>query len=79
MENEEFLRGYEAAYSEIFDVIKSGGHPEQCGGICRVCEVMRAVIEDTLINLGRVMSDDEFEAMAEIIAKVNVRMRNDQG
>ena len=77
MENEQYLRGYEAAYAEIYGAIDSEDHPRRCGGACRACGVMRSVIEDTLQNLGRVMNEEEFETMVQIIAKASLRAQDD--
>ena len=73
MASEEYLRGYEAAYAEIYAAIDSGDHPGICGGECRACGVMRSVIEDTLLNLGRILTEDEFATMANIMARASLR------
>lgn len=75
--NQDYLEGFEAAYAEIYTVIGSDDHPGECEGWCRPCQVIRAVTEDLLLRLGRVMTDDEFEAMAEIIAKMSLRMKGE--
>ena len=75
-ETPEFRRGYEAAYMEIYQAVRSKEHPEVCGGLCRPCGVRRAVIEDTLLALGRLMSEEEFETMVNIIGRINIRLDN---
>ena len=74
MPHPEYERGYEAAYFEIERAIESPQHPQICGGKCRACQVMRSFIEDLLLNLSGVMSEEEFEALVNILANVNRRL-----
>lgn len=77
MPKSEYQRGYDAAYAEIHEAIESQEHPKVCGGSCRACGVMRAYVEDLLINLGDLMTEEEFSTLAGILANVNVRLNND--
>ena len=52
------MEGYEAAYAEIYEAIKSEDHPRDYEGWCRACQVIRVVTQDLLLRLGRVMTDD---------------------
>ena len=62
--------GYEAAYTEIYAAIESDDHPRNCGD-CRACGVMRSVIEDAMMQLGRKLSVDELLTLSGILARVN--------
>lgn len=75
-ETHEYRRGFEAAHSEMWDAIE-GDHPNECGGTCWACEVMKAVIEDMLHTLSGIMTEDEFDAMAEVLAKMTHRLRGE--
>ena len=75
-ETPEYQRGFEAAHAEMWNAIE-GDHPNECGGVCWACVVMKAVIEDMLYSLSKIMSEDEFEAMAEILAKMTHRLRGE--
>ena len=75
-ETPECRRGFEAAHSEMWDAIE-GDHPNECGWKCWACEVMKAVIEDMLHTLSGIMTEDEFDAMAEILAEMTHRLRGE--
>ena len=70
MANNDYQRGYEAAYAEIYAAIDSDDHPARCGS-CRACGVMRTVLEDAMTTLGRKLSQDDFWALAAIIQRAN--------
>ena len=72
----EYRRGFEAAHSEMWAAI-DGDHPNECGGTCWACEVMKAVIEDALHTMNSIMTEDEFDAIAEILAKMTQRLRRE--
>ena len=69
----EYLRGYEEAYREIYAAIESDDHPRICGGACRPCGVVRTALETSLMEIGRMMTQEEFWAFTGIIAQVNRR------
>lgn len=78
VETPDYRRGYEAAFAEIHAVLASNDHPSVCGGTCHVCEVIQAFMGDALRTLARVMTDDEFEAVMEILARIGLRVRGEQ-
>ena len=69
----EYLQGYEEAYREIYATIESDDHPRVCGGACRPCGVVRTALETSLMEIGLMMSPEEFEVFTRIIAQVNQR------
>ena len=79
VETADYRRGYEAAFAEIHAALASNEHPAVCGGgPCHICEVIQAFIADTLRTLAKVMSDDEYEAIMEILARIGLRVRGEQ-
>lgn len=68
MRSEEFQRGYEAAYNEIYAAIKSADHPTNCGG-CRACDVFRALLTDIQEDMRRTLSQDEIDTVNAIMSK----------
>ena len=66
--NVNYEAGYNAAYAEIYATLDDEDHPRKCTG-CRPCEVMKATIEWTMRSLSRRLSQDEFYALARILAK----------
>ena len=44
--------------------------PRKCGH-CRACGVMRSVIEDAMMQLGRKLSVDELLTLSGILKRVN--------
>ena len=71
--NADYLKGYEEAYREIYATIESEDHPRICGGACRPCGVVRTALETSLMEIGRMMTQEEFWAFTGIIAQVNRR------
>lgn len=79
VETPDYRRGYDAAFAEIHAALASNEHPTVCGGgPCQICEVIQAFIGDTLRTLARVMTDDEYEGMIEILARIGLRVRGEQ-
>ena len=70
MDNDSFNQGVESAYAEIYAAIDSDDHPRICGGNCRPCWVMRATLEEFLLQLGQMMNPDDFQTFVGIIAKL---------
>lgn len=60
--------GYNAAHAEIYAALDDLDHPRRCDG-CRPCGVMKTSIEWAMRNLSRRLSQDEFYALARILAK----------
>ena len=60
--------GYNTAYAEIYATLDDLDHPRQCDG-CRPCEVMKATMEWAMRSLSRRLTDDEFYALARLLAK----------
>ena len=69
----EYFRGYEEAYREIYATIESDDHPRICGGACRPCGVVRTALETSLMEIGLMMTPEEFATFTGIIAQVNRR------
>lgn len=80
METPDYRRGYEAAFAEIHAALASNEHPTVCGGsgACEICGVIQAFIGDTLRTLAKVMTDEEYEGMIEILARIGLRIRGGQ-
>lgn len=73
MPDSEYQRGYDTALADIYAAINSDEHP--CNDTsCRICGVIRTVIEDTLLGLSNVMTEEEFTAMAKIISDMGIRL-----
>ena len=68
MANTDYERGYNDAYAEIYAAIDSDDHPANCG-TCRACGLMRTVLGESLMTLGRKLSQDDFWALAAIIKR----------
>ena len=68
--NSDYQRGYEEAYAEIYAAIDSDYHPRYCDG-CRACNLMRSVLEDALMTIGRMISPEDFATLAAIIQRAN--------
>lgn len=66
----EYQNGYEAAYAEIYAAINSEDHPRSCGR-CRACGVIRTVLEDTLMQLGRLLTEDEFDTLSAMLMRIS--------
>ena len=66
----DYQRGYEAAYAEIYAAINSEDHPANCGD-CRACGVMRTVLEESLMELGKKLSQEDFWSLAAILKRAN--------
>ena len=78
-ETPDYRRGYESAFAEIHAALASNEHPSVCGGgPCHICEVIQVFIGDTLRTLAKVMTDDEYEAVIEILARIGLRVRGEQ-
>ena len=75
MQNAEFIRGYEAAYTEMYAAINSNDHPRNCGS-CRACGVMRSVLEDAFSQLGSMLSEEEFQYLAGMMQRLGSRFGN---
>lgn len=75
MAQSEYERGYDAALAEIYAALNSDEHP--CGN-CRACGVIRSVIEDTLLSLANVMTEEEFTTIAKIISRLGIRVWESQ-
>ena len=65
-----YYQGYEAAYTELYAAIDSDDHPRNCG-VCRACGVIRTVIEDTFLKLGGLLTPEEFDTLAAMLARLN--------
>ena len=46
------MAGYKAAYAEIYVALDDLDHPSHCDG-CRLCEVMKATLEWSMLGQGR--------------------------
>ena len=78
VETPDYRRGYEAAFAEIHAALASNEHPTVCGGgPCEICGLIQAFIVDTLRTLAKVMTDDEYEGMMEILARIGLRIRGE--
>ena len=66
--------GYNAAYAEIYKALDDPDHPRQCAG-CRPCEVMKFVVEWTMQGLGPLLTKEEFNTLATIMAAARDRSR----
>lgn len=66
----EYQNGYETAYTEIYVAIDSEDHPRNCG-TCRACGVIRAVLEDTLMQLCRLLTEDEFDTLSAMLMRIS--------
>ena len=66
---QEYQRSYDAAFAKIYAAIDSEDHPRNCG-TCRACGVIRAVIESTMMQLGSLLTEAEFNALAAMLARV---------
>ena len=60
--------GYNAAYGEIYGALDDLDHPRKCDG-CRPCGVMKATMEWAMRSLSRKLTQDEFYALARLLAK----------
>ena len=72
MQNGEYQRGYEAAYTEIYAAIDSDDHPRNCGN-CRACGVMRSVLEDAFGQLATMLTEEEFQYLTEVMQRLGPR------
>ena len=78
VETPDYRRGYEAAFAEIHAALASNEHPTVCGdGPCHICEVIQAFIGDSLRTLAKVMNDDEYETIMELLARIGLRVRGE--
>ena len=79
VETPDYRRGYEAAFAEIHAALASNEHPSVCGGgLCHICEVIQGFISDTLRTLAKIMTDDEYETMMGLLARIGLRVRGEQ-
>ena len=78
MVTEGYKDGYNAAYAEIYTALDDLGHPRHCAG-CRPCEVMKSVIEWTMQGLGPLLTGEEFNTLAGIMASARDRRRGSKG
>ena len=62
-----YQNGYNAAYAEIYKALDDLDHAHHCAG-CRPCEVMKSVVEWTMQGLGPLLTEEEFNTMAGIMA-----------
>ncbi len=60
--------GYNQAYTEIYAALDDLDHPRHCDG-CRPCEVMKATLAWSMQSLSRRLTQEEFYALAKILAK----------
>ena len=65
-----YQRGYDAALAEIYAALDSDDHPGNCGP-CRACGVIRTVIEDTFMKLGKLLPPDDFDSISRMIQRLN--------
>ena len=70
MANTDYQKGFDDAYAEIYAAIDSDDHPANCG-TCRACGLMRTVLEESLMELGKKLSQDDFWALAAILKRAN--------
>ena len=69
-----YQSGYNAAYAEIYGALDDLDHARHCAG-CRPCEVMKSVIEWSMQGLCRMLSEDEFNTLAGVLAIARDRGR----
>ena len=70
MDDSDYQRGYDDAYTEIYAAIDSDDHPTNCG-TCRACGVIRTVLEDAMTTLERKLSQHDFWTLAGILRRAN--------
>ena len=77
MADDGYEAGYNAAYTEIYKALDDSDHTRHCAG-CRPCGVMKSVIEWTMQGLGPLLTEDEFNTLAGIMAAARDRGREPQ-
>ena len=60
--NNEFQRGYEAAYTELYDAVDSLDHPANCAG-CRPCVLFQYLLRDITEDLTEILTPDELATL----------------
>ena len=76
-ENAGYAASRDAAYVEIYTALDDLDHARRCDG-CRPCEVIKATLEWAMRSLSRNLSQDEFNALAKILAKAETRAVENQ-
>lgn len=72
MSPSEYQRGYQAAYREFLDVLKTSDRPHRCGGTCNACRVIRLFIDHAFERMGILMSDEDFDNFLDIMQRTQM-------
>ena len=70
--------GYETAYRELYSIINSERHQQECGQ-CRPCGVIQEVIEVLMETLAGKLTQDEFFMVAILLARTGTGIRDSEG
>ena len=73
-----YKSGYETAYQEVYSIINSEGHLEQCGE-CRPCGIIQEVIEVLMETLAGKLSQSEFYTLAILLARTGTGVKDTEG
>ena len=73
-----YTNGYEAAYQEIYRVLNDQDHQAECG-TCRPCGLIKQMVEVLMETLAAKMTQEEFFALAIILARTGHTAIDDAG
>lgn len=68
----EYHRGYQAAYQEFLDVLRTSDRPHGCGGNCNACKTIRLFIDHAFARMCILMSDEDFETFWDILDRTQM-------
>ena len=72
------VSGYETAYRELYSIINSETHQQECGQ-CRPCGVIQEVIEVLMETLAGKLTQDELYTVATLLARTGTGIRDSEG
>lgn len=73
-----YVSGYETAYRELYAIINSESHQQECGQ-CRPCGIIQEVIEILMETLAGKLAQDEFYTVAILLARTNTGIKDSEG